>query len=145
MIGRDSVNFAQRKGPILPGWFALAVLVTVPPAEAAEFAVNYANADTRRWSCRFCEFAKATARAGTVTAGALESTGSEMRFGRDNGIDRAGGYLDLNADYRLATPSGLLLEFTGRNLGLDSGMRRCGSTNRSATGSGPATGKPRAT
>ena len=114
------MNLAQRKGPVLPGWFALAVLMIVPSAEAAEFAVNYANADTRRWSCRFCEFDKATARAGTVAAGALGSSGSEMRFGRDNGIDRAGGYLDLNADYRLATPSGLLLEFTGRNLGLDS-------------------------
>ena len=94
--------------------------MTVPPAEATSFVVNYASADTRRWSCRLCEFDKAAERTGTVAAGALESTGGEMRFGRDNGIDRAGRYLDLNADYRLATPSGLLLEFAGRNLGLDS-------------------------
>ena len=99
---------------------ALAVLLSVPSAEAAEFPVNYANADTRRWTCRLCEFDRAAARTGTVAAGALSATGSEMRFGRDNGIDRAGGYLDLNADYRLATRSGLQLEFAGRDLGLDS-------------------------
>ena len=100
-------------------WIALAVLFSVPSAESAEYAVNYANADTQRWSCRLCEFEKAFARTGKLAAGALNATGSEMRFGRDNGIDRSGGYLDLNADYRLATPSGLLLELTGRDLGLD--------------------------
>ena len=101
-------------------WVALAALLAVSSAEAAEFAVNYGNADTKRWSCRLCEFDKAAARAGTLAAGALNATGSEMRFGRDNGIDTSGGYLDLNADYRLATQSGLLVEFAGRNLGLDS-------------------------
>ena len=99
---------------------ASAALLAASTVEAAEFAVNYANADTRRWSCRLCEFDKAAARTGTLAAGGLNATGSEMRFGRDNGIDRSGGYLDLNAEYRLATGSGLLVEFAGRNLGLDS-------------------------
>ena len=56
-----------------------------------------------------------------------------MRFGRDNGIDRAGGYLDLNGDYRMATPSGLMLEFGGRGLGLDSGRQRSGCARQAAT------------
>ena len=101
-------------------WLAMAVLLAAPAAAAAEFTVNYANADTRRWSCRLCEFDKATAPAGSLRAGALDATDGEMRFGRDNGIVRAGGYLDLNADYRAGTRSGLLLEFAGRNLGLAS-------------------------
>ena len=101
-------------------WVAVTAFLSASTAEAAEYVVNYANADTRRWSCRLCEFEKAAAQAGTLAAGGLNATGSEMRFGRDNGIDRSGGYLDLNADYRLATRSGLLLEFAGRNLGLDS-------------------------
>ena len=50
----------------------------------------------------------------------MNAAKGEMRFGRDNGIDRAGGYLDLNADYRLSTKTGWLLEFAGRNLGLTS-------------------------
>ena len=104
----------------MAGRVALALLVVGPPAAAAEFAVNYDNADTRRWSCRLCEFDKSAGHAGTLSLGGIESTGGEMRFGRDNGIDRAGGYLDLNADYRLGTPAGLILEFGGRNLGLAS-------------------------
>ena len=72
-----------------------------PHGALAEFTVNHANADTSRWSCRLCIFEQATERTGTVSAGALQSTDGEMRFGRDTGIDRAGGYLDLNADYRV--------------------------------------------
>lgn len=101
-------------------WVALTAFLSASTAAAAEYVVNYANADTRRWSCRLCEFEKAAAQAGTLAAGGLNATGSEMRFGRDNGIDRSGGYLDLNAEYRLATRSGLLVEIAGRNLGLDS-------------------------
>ena len=97
---------------------ALSMLVAVPGAGAAEFATNYAKADTRRWSCRLCEFDRAAAQTGTFTAGAMESTGGEARFGRDNGIDRSGAHLDLNAEYRLTTGSGLFMELTGRNLGL---------------------------
>ena len=88
-------------------------------AEAAEFPTNYGNADTRRWSCRLCEFDKA-AQTGTITTGAMQSSGSHMRFGRDNGMDESGGYLNLNADYRWTTPSDFHMELTGRNLGLDS-------------------------
>ena len=104
----------------VPCGAAWVLLLAVTPAHATDFAVNYANADTRRWSCRLCEFDKAAGRAGTLSAGGIESTDGEMRFGRDNGIDRAGGYLDLNADYRMGTSSGLLLDFAGRNLGLAS-------------------------
>ncbi|MCY4213454.1 MAG: MtrB/PioB family decaheme-associated outer membrane protein [Gammaproteobacteria bacterium] len=102
------------------GLAALSMLAAVPLADAAEFATNYAKADTRRWSCRLCEFDRASAQAGAFTAGAMESKGGEARFGRDNGIDRSGGHLDLNADYQLTTVSGWLMELTGRNLGLDS-------------------------
>ena len=99
---------------------AVAVALAAPPAAIAAFKVNYAGVDTSRWSCRLCPFDRATRQAGKASAGALQSTGGEMRFGRDNGIDRAGGYLDLNGDYRMATRSGLTLELSGRGLGLDS-------------------------
>ena len=99
---------------------ALVLLFTAHSAAPAEFSVNYANADTRRWSCRLCDFDKVHARGGTVAAGGMSAAKGEMRFGRDNGIDRAGSYLDLNAGYRLSTKTGWLLEFAGRNLGLKS-------------------------
>ena len=99
---------------------AVAGTLAAAPSAVAGFKVNYADVDTSRWSCRLCPFDRATRQAGSVSAGALQATDGEMRFGRDNGIDRAGGYLDLNGDYRMATPSGLLLEFGGRGLGLDS-------------------------
>ena len=113
------IHLQPRMVPVA-GRIALTLLFVAPPAAAAEFAVNYANADTRSWSCRLCEFDKSAGQAGTLSLGGIESTGGEMRFGRDNGIDRAGGYLDMNADYRLGTPAGLVLEFGGRNLGLAS-------------------------
>lgn len=111
--------FAVVRCPAFVGVIVVAALAT-PTAVAAGFTVNYANADTSRWSCRLCEFDRAIERTGAVSAGALQSTDGEMRFGRDTGIDRAGGYLNLNADYRLGTASGLILEFAGRHLGLDS-------------------------
>ncbi len=115
----------SQSGSRFRGWgvvFAIALpLLFVPhSAEPAEFTVNYANADTRRWSCRLCDFDKADARGGTLAAGAMNAAKGEMRFGRDNGTDRAGSYLDLNADYRLSTKTGWLVEFAGRNLGLNS-------------------------
>ena len=125
--GKRRVSVVRRNRPAagLRGWSALfgvtfALLFTAHSAAPAEFAVNYANADTRRWSCRLCDFDKAHARGGTLAAGAMNAAKGEMRFGRDNGIDRAGSYLDLNADYRLSTKTGWLLEFAGRNLGLKS-------------------------
>lgn len=99
---------------------ALTLLLVAPPAAALEFDVNYANADTRRWSCRLCGFDKVVGHTGTVSVGGIESKRGEARFGRDNGIDRAGDYMDLNADYRQGTAAGSVLEFAGRNLGLDS-------------------------
>ena len=116
-VARARIAHSTQRAPIR--WFALSVLFSAPSAESAQYTVNYANADTGRWACRLCEFEKATARTGRLAAGALTTTGSEMRFGRDNGIYRSGGYLDLNADFRLATPSGLLLELAARDLGLD--------------------------
>ena len=101
------------------GGVVLAALVALP-VSAAEFVVNYENADTQRWSCRLCEFDKAVGHTGILSAGSIESTGGEMRFGRDNGIDQPGGYVDLNADYRASGAGGMVLEFAGRNLGLAS-------------------------
>ena len=99
---------------------SLALLFASHSAAPAEFAVNYANADTQRWSCRLCDFDRAHARGGTLAGGAMNAAKGEMRFGRDNGIDSSGSYLDLNADYRLSTKTGWLLEFAGRDLGLTS-------------------------
>lgn len=114
------VHFPFRRRVVAATAGVVLAAQVAPSAAVAEFAVNYANVDTRRWSCRLCEFDKAIGHAGTVSAGSIESTGGEMRFGRDNGIDRAGGYLDLNADYSLRNEAGTVLEFAGRNLGLAS-------------------------
>ena len=109
-----------RRQAVLLLWAGLTIVVMAAATEATEYAVNYGNADTGRWSCRLCGFDGADAHSGALLIGGLRSAGGEMRFGRDSGIDRAGRYLNLNASYNLTSRTGALLEFTSRNLGLDS-------------------------
>lgn len=96
------------------------VLLTVVVAAATqgEYAVNYAKVDTSRWNCLLCTLDRATASHASFSAGALHSARGEARFGRDNGIDQAGGLLHLAGDYRVATERGVVLQASGRDLGL---------------------------
>ena len=86
----------------------------------ADYAVNYANADPSRWRCRLCEFDKAKARSGEIVVGSMDSAYGETRFGRDTGIDQAGQYLRLDADWQATSESGTVWRLAGRDLGLDS-------------------------
>ena len=92
--------------------------VAVAAAAQGEYAVNYAKVDTSRWNCRLCALDRATASRASFSAGALHSARGEARFGRDSGIDQAGGLLHLAGDYRVATDRGVVFQASGRDLGL---------------------------
>ena len=51
---------------------------------------NYDNVDTSRWQCRLCPFDLATGPQGHWRLAALGVDDAQSRFGRDNGLDRAG-------------------------------------------------------
>ena len=98
---------------------ALAATVVFPlHALAAE--PNYDNVDTSRWRCRLCPFDLATARQGHWRAEALAVKDAHARFGRDNGLDRAGvrGNGDVHLLHRDA--GGRHLALDAADLGLDS-------------------------
>ena len=98
--------------------------VALAGAAAGEYAVNYAKVDTSRWNCHLCALDRATVSRASFATGALHSAGGEARFGRDNGIDRAGGRLHLAGDYRVVTRHGAVLQAGGRDLGLPARQAR---------------------
>ena len=93
---------------------ALMVLAATmaPSLHAAAAEPNYDLVDTSRWRCRLCPFDVATARQGHWRVGALAVNDTHARFGRDNGLDRAG--VRGNGDASLGH-----LNAEGRYLGLD--------------------------
>ena len=101
----------------------MAVLIGVPAVGAA-FATDYSKAQTERWRCRLCPFEMASAQRTEVTAGVLSVSESEPRFGRDNGLDRAGGHADAAMEYLKRDESGRIVKANGTNLGLDSRQLR---------------------
>ena len=98
----------------------LSATLALPCAEAGEVAVNYDKARKDRWRCRLCPFEAATSHAGSWTAGAISVAEAQPRFGRDNGLDDEGHYLDLNAEYRHRDGNGRSVALTGTDLALDS-------------------------
>ena len=106
--------------------FLLPLVLTA--TASADYAVNYANADPSRWRCRLCEFDRAEARSGEVVVGSMDSAYGEARFGRDTGIDRAGQYLALDADWQANSESGTVWRFAGSNLGLASRIATLGAS-----------------
>lgn len=90
-------------------------------ATGAEAPVpDYGSADRDRWRCRLCPFEAAAYRGGGWRAGVVSVDEAHPRFGRDNGLDRAGerAAVDLTYDRRGETGTAWSLE--GRGLGLDS-------------------------
>ena len=100
------------------GWGIALLAVAFAGAARGDYSVNYGKVDTSRWPCRLCAFDRATAGRGALAAGALHAARGEARFGRDNGIDCAGGYLRLGGDYRVVSKQGAVLQAVGRDLGL---------------------------
>lgn len=93
--------------------------VVAAPA-LADYAVNYENANVRRWACRLCPFAQPAWQDGDLSVGSIDSARGAARFGRNSGIDDDATYLHLDARYRTRRRDGLALEAGGRNLGLAS-------------------------
>ena len=99
----------------------LGLLALVSACSAwADYAVNYEKVDPSRWRCRLCEFDKAIARSGQLAVGSIDAARGEPRFGRDTGIDRAGRYLHLDANWQANEESGTAWRLAGYDLGLDS-------------------------
>ncbi len=83
------------------------------------FQTDYSKAQTDRWRCRLCPFDDAFRREGNVAAGVLAVGESQPRFGRDNGLDRAGSYADVAVDARYSDELGRIASIQGSDLGLD--------------------------
>ena len=96
----------------------VAALALTGASVRADYAVNYDKANTSRWACRLCEFHRNTSRGGRIRVGGIHSAKGEARFGRANGIDRAGDYGRFDANYRATAPTGAIFRLDARNLGL---------------------------
>ena len=102
----------------------LGVAVTGMAAFGEAFSADYSKARTDRWRCRLCPFDDAFRREGIVTAGMLAVGDSQPRFGRDNGLDRAGSYADVAVDARYSDKAGRIASVQGTDLGLDARQLR---------------------
>jgi len=88
------------------------------------FPRDYSKAQTDRWRCRLCPFDDAFRREGSIAAGVLAVGESQPRFGRDNGLDRAGNHADVAIDGRYSDESGRIANVQGKDLGLDARQLR---------------------
>ena len=80
---------------------------------------NYDNVDTSRWRCRLCPFDLATGSQGRWRLGALAVDDAQSRFGRDNGLDRAGVQGNGDAVFAHRDGEGRRLVVEGADLGRD--------------------------
>ncbi|MCY3813681.1 MAG: MtrB/PioB family decaheme-associated outer membrane protein [Gammaproteobacteria bacterium] len=105
---------------------ALAVLAatTVSPLHGAVVEPNYDNVDTSRWRCRLCPFDLSTVRQGHWRVEALAVDDAHTRFGRDNGLDRAGVRGNGDASLAYGNAEGRHLAIDAVDLGLDSRQAR---------------------
>lgn len=76
------------------------------------------DVDKSRWSCDYCAFE--TDSVFTLEGGFWYLTEDAYRFGDFTGLSESGVELLLEADYRQRDEDGGFLDFTARNLGLDS-------------------------
>lgn len=105
---------------------AFAAVLLAGPAVGAAFATDYGKAQTERWQCRLCPFDAASGQRTEVTAGVLSVSDSQPRFGRDNGLDRAGSHADVGLEFRTRDETGRVVQAGGTKLGLDSRQLRLG-------------------
>lgn len=88
------------------------------------FTADYTKARTDRWRCRLCPFDDAFRREGSIAAGVLSVAESQPRFGRDNGLDRAGNHADVAVNVRYGDERGRIASVQGTDLGLDARQLR---------------------
>ncbi|MYE24015.1 MAG: MtrB/PioB family decaheme-associated outer membrane protein [Gammaproteobacteria bacterium] len=120
MKARRCCPFGRRRVAVA----LLGVAVTGMAAFGEAFSADYSKARTDRWRCRLCPFDDAFRREGIVTAGVLAVGDSQPRFGRDNGLDRAGSYADVAVDARYSDEAGRIASVHGTDLGLDARQLR---------------------
>ena len=101
---------------------AMAVLAatTVSPLHGAVVEPNYDDVDTSRWRCRLCPFDLATARQGHWRVETLAVDDADARFGRHNGLDRAGVRGNGAASLAYVNAGGRHLAIDAVDVGLDS-------------------------
>ena len=88
------------------------------------FSADYTKARTDRWRCRLCPFDDAFRREGSIAAGVLAVSEAQPRFGRDNGLDRAGNHVDVAVEGRYSDEGGRIASVQGADLGLDARQLR---------------------
>ena len=103
---------------------ALIGVAVAAAAAPGEYAVNYATVDTSRWNCLLCALPREAVSRASFSVGALHSAHGEARFGRDSGIDRAGGRVHLAGDYRVVGKRGAVFQAAWRDLGLPARQAR---------------------
>lgn len=110
----------------------LAAAIAVPLQASPTVTPNYDNVDISRWRCRLCPFDLATGAQGRWRAGALVVDDAEARFGRHNGLDRAGARGNGSAFFARRDGDGRHLAVDGADLGLGNrqGRLRAGRDDR---------------
>lgn len=108
----------------------VAAVATWPVGAATLVRPNYDHVDTSRWRCRLCPFDLATRNEARVEAGAIHVDDAQPRFGRDNGLDRAGPHAVLNADLARRDADGRYTVLEGADLSLDARQARLSTGRR---------------
>ena len=112
--------------------FVIGVVATVtawPIGAATTVRPNYDHVDTSRWRCRLCPFDLASAQEAHATVGAIHVDEAQPRFGRNNGLDRAGPHAAVDARLARTDADGRYTVAEGADLGLHARQARL-STGR---------------
>ena len=112
----------------------LVAFFALPGRAAGVPAPNYDHVDTSRWRCRLCPFELATAARGSWRAETLAVADGHARFGRDNGLERAGVRGNGDACYAIRASDGRRFEFDGADLGLDARQLRLAAGEAGGSG-----------
>lgn len=107
-----------------------AATATWPVGATTMVRPNYDHADTSRWRCRLCPFDLASRREARVAAGAIHVDDAQPRFGRNNGLDRAGPHAVLNARLARSDANGRYTVAEGADLGLHARQARLSTGRR---------------
>lgn len=97
----------------------LIAAAVVPTHAGSAVTPNYDNVDTSRWRCRLCPFDLASEGRGHWRLGALAVDEAQSRFGRDNGLDRAGIQRNGSVAFARRTGEGRHVGVEGADLGRD--------------------------